>query len=173
MTGIRYWSRFIALSLIALYCFAGIPAESYGRKEAMEKRKKLRPPELLTLLIKPHAGGDYLLGMYEVEKGESDKSLRRFKLWQEWPYELKVHTESVRCNHETPLRVKRDSIAIYVRRLNPGGEITQFNREDHLVWWAACFPEMAGVDPATLGNKARALGYSTNLIENQEILKLP
>jgi hypothetical protein len=44
------------------------------------------------------------------------------------------------------------------------------NREDHLVWWAACVPEVAGTDPATLREKALELGFSTLLSERQEQL---
>jgi hypothetical protein len=44
------------------------------------------------------------------------------------------------------------------------------NRENHLVWWAACVPEMAGTDPATLREKALSLGYSTLIPERQELL---
>ena len=104
---------------------------------------------------------------------EANGDLRRFKLWQEWPEELKVRSETVRCNTERPIRVKRDSKAIYVSSLNPGGKITSVNLEDHMVWWAACFPEMAGVDPSKLTKKAVSLGFSTGLIENQEVLRLP
>ena len=54
--------------------------------------------------------------------------------------------------------------------VNPGGSVNASNREDHLVWWAACVPEMAGTDPATLREKALSLGYSTLIPERQELL---
>ena len=46
--------------------------------------------------------------------------------------------------------------------------ITEFNQEDHLVWWATCVPEVAGTDPATLRQKALDLGFSTLIPEQQE-----
>ena len=99
--------------------------------------------------------------------------MRRYKLWKEYPNDLVIPTESVNCSLDAPVRVKRDEAAIYVRRLNPGGLITEANREDHLVWWAACVPEQAGVDPVTLAGKAKELGYSTLLVESTETLRLP
>ena len=63
--------------------------------------------------------------------------------------------------------MKRAPYVDYVRSLNPDGLITEFNREDHLVWWAACVPEVAGTDPATLRQKALDLGFST-LIPKQQ-----
>ncbi len=161
--------------MLGLVAFWVKPLDASARKTAIEKIRNLRPPNLVVLIKKsqPHLGGEYLLGMYAFEIDQADQNLRRFKLWQEWPFDLKVHTEFVRCNLESPIRVKRDSVAIYVRRLNPGGVITPFNREDHLVWWAACSPEMAGIDPAELTQKALSLGYSTKLVENQEVLNLP
>ncbi|WP_320673603.1 hypothetical protein [Prochlorococcus sp. MIT 1341] len=173
------WNRLrgvIVVGCFYLVCFGGIAVEAFEvsrQKSSSEKMKKLRPPNLVVLIKKPDLGGDYVLGMYEVEIDKRDQSLRRFKLWEEWPYNLKVRRESVRCNSEGPLRVKRDSKSIYVRRLNPGGLITPVNREDHLVWWAACVPEMAGVDPSTLKKKALSLGFSTFLVEKQEVLRIP
>ena len=48
--------------------------------------------------------------------------------------------------------------------------INDANIEDHYVWWAVCFPELAGEDPLTLKSKARGLGYSTYLVESQKVL---
>ena len=68
------------------------------------------------------------------------------------------------------MRVTSDGANFYVRELNPGGAITSANRIDHLVWWATCFPEQAGKDPAGLGPLARQLGYSGSLRESEQIL---
>ncbi len=166
-------SRFLSLmglSLIGLTQFASVYAYSGDRQERSNRIRESRPADLVVLMKKPHVGGDYLLGMYALEKDKFDLELRRFKLWREWPHDLKVHSESARCNIYEPLRVKQDSDAIYVRRINPGGLISEVNREDHLVWWAACVPELAGKDPEKLHSKALSLGYPTNLIESQEIL---
>ncbi len=48
--------------------------------------------------------------------------------------------------------------------------ITDANRLDHQIWWAACFPEQAGKDPVTLQALARKLGYSGQLREQQQVL---
>ena len=94
-------------------------------------------------------------------------------MWQEYADDLVVPSESVSCSREEPLQMTRDNDAIYIRKLNPGGPLRLSTREDHLVWWAACHPELAGQDPVSLTDKARELGYSTLLIESQEVLRLP
>mgnify|MGYP007063434300 CR=1 FL=1 len=139
----------------------------------MDNLEEMRPQKLVVLSKKPFEGGQYLLGMYEIETDVVDPDLRRFKLWEERPNELTIHNQSVRCNPEEPLRVKHGLKAIYVRRLNPGGLVNRMNREDHLVWWAACVPSLAGSDPSSLRDEALSRGYSTGLIENQEVLQIP
>jgi hypothetical protein len=103
----------------------------------------------------------------------ADPDLRRYKLWRESPENLIIPTESVSCSRTDPMRVTRDKSAIYLQRLNPGGLVTSANRENHLVWWAACEPELAGEDPSALKEKAKSLGFSTLQVESQEILRLP
>ena len=149
------------------------PAVAIDRYELLEQMKKMRPAGIQVLETRPAAGGTYTLGIYSISKDPTDPDLRRYKLWREFPDNLVVPTESVSCSKDAPTRVTRDQEAIYVWRLNPGGVVTEANRENHLVWWAACVPEQAGVDPATLTTKARELGYSTMLVEAMEILKLP
>lgn len=51
--------------------------------------------------------------------------------------------------------------------------ITPANRLDHQIWWAACFPEQAGKNPATLGQEARRLGFSGSLVEREEVVPRP
>ena len=140
------------------------------RKEVLEQMKKSRPQDLTILIEKPDAGGNLLIGIYGVQKGGGDPNLRRYKLWEESPADLNIYFESVNCSATNPLRVKRTTTAVYIRTLNPGGPVTDTNREDHLVWWAACVPEMSGTDPATLREKALSLGYSTLVPERQEML---
>ncbi len=147
-----------------------MPGNAIELKELREQMKLMRPPDLKVLLEKEGLGGNYVLGMYGVEIDQFDSDLRSFKLWRETPADLRIYSETARCSKQEPLRVKRSKSSIYVRRLNPGGEITSMNLEDHLVWWAACVPEIAGTHPSTLRNKAIALGYSTGLVESQEIL---
>ena len=76
--------------------------------------------------------------------------------------------ESVNCSSTKPVRVKSTPYVVYVCSLNPGGPITEFNRDDHLVCCAACVPEVAGTDPAMLRQKALDLGFSTLIPEQQE-----
>ena len=165
--------RFLSLILAAGGAWMASPAVAIDRYELLEQMKKMRPAGIQVLETRPAAGGTYTLGIYSISKDPTDPDLRRYKLWREFPDNLVVPTESVRCSKDAPTRVTRDKEAIYVWRLNPGGVVTDANRENHLVWWAACVPEQAGVDPATLTSKARELGYSTVLVEAMEILKLP
>ena len=48
--------------------------------------------------------------------------------------------------------------------------MSEANRLDHQVWWAACFPEQAGKDPAGLAALARQLGYSGRLREQEQVV---
>ncbi|MGC6482802.1 MAG: hypothetical protein ACON4T_04480 [Synechococcus sp.] len=164
------------LSLVALA--AGVlttpmTAVAVDREAVLEQMRRMRPPGITTLETRAVAGGTYTLGIFAITNDAADPDLRRYKLWKEYPDDLVVPTESVSCSLDTPLRVTRDAEAIYVRRLNPGGLITKANREDHLVWWAACVPVYAGVDPVTLTGQAIDLGYSTVLVERTETLRLP
>jgi hypothetical protein len=62
---------------------------------------------------------------------------------------------------------------VVVQTLNPGGPINPANRLDHLIWWATCFPEQAGHDPAGLGPLARSLGFDGRQPEQFEVLSVP
>jgi len=132
----------------------------------------MRPVDLVVLDQRDGADA-YTLGIFAINKDPADPELRRFKLWQEYADDLVVPSESVSCSREEPLRMTRDNNAIYIRKLNPGGPLRLSTREDHLVWWAACHPTLAGKEPESLGEQARELGYSTQLIESQEVLRLP
>ena len=68
------------------------------------------------------------------------------------------------------MRLTRQGSNLLIKDLNPGGQITEANRLDHQIWWAACFPEQAGKDPATLQITARQLGFSGLLREQQQVL---
>ena len=129
-----------------------------------------RPPGLLLLQERPGLGGKQAIGVYGAVADAKVPGLWRIKLWDEQPNNVKVRSETIRCTPSAPTRVTSDSANFYVRELNPGGEITTANRIDHLVWWATCFPEQAGKDPAGLGPLARQLGYSGSLRESEQIL---
>ena len=165
--------RFLSLILAAAGAWMAPQAAAFDREELLEQMKRMRPAGIKVLETRPVAGGTYTLGIYAIAKDPADPELRRYKLWREYPDNLVVPTESVHCSKDAPTRVTRDKEAIYVWRLNPGGVITNANRENHLVWWAACVPAQAGIDPATLTTEARKLGYSNVLIEAMEVLKLP
>ena len=160
------------LALVMSAAFQPAVAEALKREQLLEQMKAMRPVDLVVLDQRDGAD-EYTLGIFAVSGDPADPELRRFKLWQEYADNLVIPTESVNCSREEPLRVTRDTEAIYVRKLNPGGSLRASTREDHLVWWAACHPELAGQDPAGLADKARELGYSTELIESQEVLRLP
>ena len=129
-----------------------------------------RPPGLLLLQERPGLGGKQAIGIYGAVADASTPGLWRIKLWDEQPNDVKVRSETIRCTPSAPMRVTSDGAHFYVRELNPGGAITTANRIDHLVWWATCFPEQAGKDPAGLGPLARQLGYSGSLRETEQIL---
>ena len=148
-------------------------ANSAEREELLEQMKRMRPSDMTVLETKSIGGGTYTLAIYAIKGDASDPDLRRYKLWKEYPDNLVIPSESVDCSAEEPVRVTRDQEAIYIRKLNPGGPVRATAREDHLVWWAACHPELAGQDPVSLTDKAKELGYSTLLIESQEVLRLP
>jgi len=164
--GLRCPIALLGLSLL----MTASPGKSFSRKDVMKEMKAQRPQDLQVLMRRPVVGGEVTLGIYAVEPLASDPKSRRYRLWEESPNDLNVYFESVRCSPARPLRVKRTASAVYVRTLNPGGVVTDLNREDHLVWWAACVPEVAGTDPATLRQKALDLGFSTLIPEQQEQL---
>jgi hypothetical protein len=159
-------------SLSLLMVSAAVQAVPVDRESLLEQMKAMRPVDLVVLDQRDGADA-YTLGIFAINKDPADPELRRFKLWQEYADDLVVPSESVSCSREEPLRMTRDNNAIYIRKLNPGGPLRLSTREDHLVWWAACHPTLAGKEPESLGEQARELGYSTQLIESQEVLRLP
>ena len=163
-----YWIS----SLSLLMSSAAVQAVPVDRESLLEQMKAMRPVDLVVLDQRDGAHA-YTLGIFAISKDPTDPELRRFKLGQEYAEDLVVPSESVSCSREEPLRMTRDNDAIYIRKLNPGGPLRLSTREDHLVWWAACHPTLAGKEPETLGEQARELGYSTQLIESEEVLRLP
>ena len=159
-------------SLSLLMASAAVHAVPVDRESLLEQMKAMRPVDLVVLDQRDGADA-YTLGIFAINSDPADPELRRFKLWQEYADDLVVPSESVSCSREEPLRMTRDNDAIYIRKLNPGGPLRLSTREDHLVWWAACHPNLAGKEPESLGEQARELGYSTQLIESEEVLRLP
>ena len=167
--GLRFPMGPLLLGL-GLALLAPVAAEAISRKEVLQQMKQSRPKDLQVLIEEPDAGGPRIIGIYGIKPGGVDGTLRSYSLWEESPSDLNVYVESVKCGVNAPLRVKRTLSSVFVRYLNPGGPILEGNREDHLVWWAACVPEVAGTDPTTLREKALQLGFSTLLTERQEQL---
>ena len=132
-----------SLGLMAASAVQPVMAEGISREEVLEQMKSMRPPDLVVLERKD-VGGDYTLGIFAIKRDSANPELRKFKLWQEYSDNLLIPSESVDCSAEEPVRVTRDKEAIYIRKLNPGGPVRATAREDHLVWWAACHPELAG-----------------------------
>lgn len=130
----------------------------------------VRPPDLLVVFEREVAGGKQVLGVYGITPDSAERGLRRVKVWEETPESLLSRHETIRCSPAEPLRVTNDGQRLLLRHLNPGGQVTGANRFDHLVWWASCFPEQAGKDPASLAGLARQLGYSGGLPEREVVL---
>jgi len=129
-----------------------------------------RPADLVILQERLSHQGTAAIGVYGVELDATTPGLRRVKIWEEQPNNVVVRLDTIRCTPAAPMRVTSDGSRFFLRELNPGGPITPGNRLDHQIWWATCFPEQAGKDPATLAPLARQLGYSGQLRESVQIL---
>ena len=129
-----------------------------------------RPPGLVVLWERAGRGGKEAVGVYAVSKDPNDPEVRQIKVWLELPNNLRVRQETIRCSLSQPMRMSSNGREFILRELNPGGTITTANRLDHQIWWAACYPEQAGKDPASLAPLARKLGYSGHLVEREQVL---
>jgi hypothetical protein len=94
-------------------------------------------------------------------------------IWRQWPDRVVIATDVVRCDTKGPMRITGDRKHVIVRLLNPGGAISRANRLDHMVWWASCFPQQGGQDPAGLAATARQLGFSGQLPESEQVIATP
>ena len=140
----------LPMALLGLGGLLGMPSASgFDRQQVLEQMRETRPADLKVLIERPAPVGILSIGIYAVKPTPSDPHTRSYRLWEESASDLNVYFESINCSTTKPVRAKRTPLVVYVRTLNPGGPITDVNREDHLVWWAACVPEVAGTDPAT------------------------
>lgn len=159
-----------ALSLAALGAFTTAAALAADP----EAGDPAPPPDLVELRRRATAEGPEVVGVFNVRTDPAQPDLRRVQLWQARGSELVVSTDVVRCSPTAPGRLTGLGGAagrrMVLRSLNPGGVITSANRLDHLVWWAACVPELAGRDPATLVEEAHRRGFHGGLQEREEIL---
>ena len=161
------------LTSLAKLCCAALalaPAAVWAQSGLMESPELSRPKTMVLLTERLVAGGKQATGVYQIEVDPAMPDVRRVKVWLELPNDLQVRNDTIRCSAKAPMRVTNDGRDLIVRQLNPGGVINPSNRLDHLIWWAVCFPELAKQDPATLGDKARQLGYSGHLQESEQRL---
>lgn len=164
----RLW---LALALVlppGVTALALVSGES--RAADIPSAEELRPPGLVLLEERQMMEGKQAIGIMEVKADPGEPGLWRVKVWDERPDQALVRHETVRCRTTDPMRVTNDGRNQLLRFLNPGGVITPANRRDHLVWWAVCFPEQAGRDPAQLGPTARRLGFSGQLVERELVV---
>jgi hypothetical protein len=152
--------------LVAVLLAPGLAWAEGGAQKPSENR----PANMVILQERLSHQGMTAIGVYDVEVDATTPGLRRVKVWEEQPNNVVVRVDTIRCSSAAPMRVSSDGSRFFMRELNPGGPITAGNRLDHLIWWATCFPEQAGKDPAGLAALARQLGYSGQLRESEQIL---
>ncbi len=157
-----------ALALVAALSGADRPARA--AEGDMVTPTAARPPGLVLLEQRGTMAGPEVIGVFSMSRDPSDPAVRQIKVWLEKPNDLRVRTETLRCSPSAPMRITSNGRQFILRELNPGGIITPANRLDHQIWWAACFPEHAGQDPAGLAAVARQLGFSGLRQERQEVL---
>lgn len=173
MAAVRQRSALAALlSLMA----ASLPAAaqtSIGAPDAsnpFRNSEQQRPAGLVLLRQWQTMEGTYAIGVHDAKPDPRDPSARTIVVWLEEPTGVKLAVETLRCSPAAPMRLMRRGSDLVIRELNPGGPVGPANKLDHQIWWAACFPEQGGRDPATLGALARQLGYSGQLREQQQVV---
>ena len=118
-----------------------------------------RPPDLVILQERTTSLGPETLGVYGRVPEPDQPGRWRVRVWRETLDRLLLERESIDCRPGNATRIGSVDGRVVVQTLNPGGLITPANRLDHLIWWATCFPEQAGRDPALLAAEARRLGF--------------
>jgi hypothetical protein len=135
------------------------------------------PTDLLVLARKSGLKGRWRLGVFDRQQDLSQPEIWRLKLWEQTEDRVFVSTDVLNCSRSQPMRITGSRASgggqLILRNLNPGGLVTPANRLDHQIWWAACFPDQAGKDPATLAPEARRLGFSGNLVEREQVVPGP
>jgi hypothetical protein len=134
------------------------------------KPDEQRPADLVVLRQWSTIQGTHLIGVHGMKPDPNDPVARTIVVWVESPTGVQLAVDTVRCSATAPMRLTKQANRLLIKELNPGGQITEANRLDHQIWWAACHPEQAGKNPAGLGALARQLGYSGQLIEQQQVL---
>jgi len=136
-------------------------------------RRAPRPPDLVVLLRSQSVNGEKQIGVFGAMVDPQRPGLWSVQVWEETRDRITIATDRVGCSSTAPTRITGSGSQLLVRELNPGGAIHPANRLDHLIWWAVCHPSLAGRDPAGLAAEARRLGYSGQLLEQQQLLRAP
>jgi len=144
----------------------GAPDPSNPHRASNEQR----PADLVLLREWSTMEGGFAIGVHGVKPDPRDPTARTIVVWVESPTGVQLAIDTLRCSPDAPMRLTRKGSSLLIKELNPGGAINDANRLDHQIWWAACVPEQAGKDPATLQALARKLGYSGLLREQQQVL---
>jgi hypothetical protein len=157
-------------SLLVALGLALSPLASWAQVDPFRKPEEQRPAGLVLLRQWQTMEGGHAIGVYDAKPDPNDASARTIVVWLEEPNGVKLAVDTLRCSPAAPMRLTRQGRALLIKELNPGGAVSEANRLDHQIWWAACFPEQAGKDPAQLAGLARQLGYSGQLREQQQVL---
>jgi hypothetical protein len=167
------WPGWLALALAG----AGpTPAQtSLGAPDTgnpFRSSEQQRPAGLVLLRQWQTMAGVYAIGVHDAKPDPTDATARTIVVWLETPDGVKLAVDTLRCSPRAPMRLTRQGRDLVIKELNPGGAVSEASRLDYQIWWAACFPDQAGQDPATLTALARRLGYSGTLREQQQVLPL-
>ena len=144
----------------------GAPDPSNPHRAPSEQR----PADLVLLREWITMAGGFAIGVHDAKPDPRDPAARTIVVWVEAPDGVQLAVDTLRCSPEAPMRLTRQGSNLLIKELNPGGVITEANRLDHQIWWAACVPEQAGKDPAGLATLARQLGYSGRLREQEQVV---
>ena len=163
--------RIALLSLLLGSAALGLAARAQEVRDGVFfKPSEQRPADLVVLREWGTIEGGHLIGVHGAKPDPNDATARKIVVWVESPTGVELAVDNLRCSSSAPMRLTKRGTALLIKELNPGGQVTDANRLDHKIWWAACFPEQAGKDPATLQALARQLGYSGQLIEQQQVV---
>ncbi|MFZ9607695.1 MAG: hypothetical protein ACO3AJ_09455 [Vulcanococcus sp.] len=165
------------LPLLALAAALALPSAFPSPVAAEEERdgvfykpSEQRPADLVVLREWSTIQGGHLIGVHGMKPDPNDPVARTIVVWVESPTGVQLAVDTLRCSPAAPMRLTKQGNRLLIKELNPGGPVTEANSLDHKIWWAACHPEQAGKNPASLAALAKQLGYSGALIEQQQVL---
>ncbi len=164
----RLW--FTVQPLLALAAATPLLAQGFAFETKQQDPSRYRPPGLKILSQRAVPYGEEVLGVYAIRDAEDIEGGKRVKVWHEKGADLKVRNETIRCDTTNPMRITSTGSQMLMLELNPGGAVAPHNLESHLIWWAACVPDLAGKDPNSLQAEALKLGYSGMKIERSHSL---